>query len=278
MSEMPDTQKNGQPDVAGIDLQKVGIRELKVPINFVRKEGTPISLETNVSMYVDLNAEVKGISMSRLPRTLYEYLNKGEVSYQLMEDILKDLKEKLFSKNSFLKFKFNYPMEKTAPASGLKGFDYYPTFIEKKLIGDEIKTTMKIQVRYMAHCPCSAELSEHLRSQGIMAYPHAQPGFADVTVRVKKDELLYIEDLVKLTEDALQTIPYPIVKREDEMEIARRSGETQMFVEDAARRVSSKLENLSQIDDWMVVCNNDEQLHSHFATSIVFKGVEGGLR
>lgn len=275
---LPDVQKDGTPDVKGIDLQKVGIRELKIPVNFVTKNNSIMTLETNVSMYVDLNAEVKGISMSRLPRTLYEYLEKEEVSFRLMEDILKDFKEKLKSKNSFMKFKFNYPLIKKAPASGLEGWEYYPTYVEKKLIGDEITTYIRVIVRYMSHCPCSAELSEHLRKQNINAYPHAQPGYATVTVKVKNGTMLYIEDLIKTIEEAIYTIPYPIVKREDEMEIARRSGEVQIFVEDASRRISYGVNKLGEVEDWLVVCNHDEELHTHYATSIVFKGIEGGLR
>ena len=62
------------------------------------------------------------------------------------------------------------------------------------------------------------------------------------------------------------------------MEIARRSGEVQIFVEDASRRISYEINQMEEVEDWLVVCNHDEELHTHFATSIVFKGIKGGLR
>ena len=108
-------------------IPKVGVRNVRVPIKYKRKGETPIKLETKVSMYVNLTEELKGINMSRLSRTLYEYVDNDEhVSTDFMSDLLASFQERLKAENAYVKFRFDYPVRKKSLISDNSGWMYYP--------------------------------------------------------------------------------------------------------------------------------------------------------
>jgi len=67
-------------------------------------------------------------------------------------------------------------------------------------------------------------------------------------------------------------------KREDEAEFARLNGSNLLFCEDAARIAYDALDGDDRVLDFSVVCAHHESLHKHDAISVIYKGIEGGLR
>ena len=67
-------------------------------------------------------------------------------------------------------------------------------------------------------------------------------------------------------------------KREDEAEFARLNGSNLLFCEDAARIAHEALDPDPKVLDFVVVCSHHESLHKHDAVSVIYKGIEGGLR
>lgn len=299
-----------KPPVSNIHLPKVGINEFKIPVKYKQKSGGTIKLETTTSMYVSLNAETKGINMSRLPRTLYEHIDADEdVSLDLMEKILKDFKTKLESKDSYLKLKLNYPVRKASLITKASGWMYYPVEIEATLLEDQTEPTFSLLVSifYSSTCPCSKGLSEKLEAGIVIrnsddikieclpdedkqrytqdgevccqtGTPHAQRSRADIKIRFNKENPVWIEDIVEATEAAIKTPVQIIVKREDEQEFARLNAQNQMFVEDAVRLLSEAVDKIPGVTDWSVVSLHFESLHPSNAVCVNWKGVPGGLR
>jgi GTP cyclohydrolase I len=72
-------------------------------------------------------------------------------------------------------------------------------------------------------------------------------------------------------------LPYPIIKRVDEQEIARIAGQNPMFVEDAIRAISQALNNMNGLVDWIVKCSHEESIHTSEAIAINWKGEMGGF-
>jgi len=132
-----------------------------------------------------------------------------------------------------------------------------------------------ISVQYSSYCPCSAELSKDLVKQGVnMGFPHAQRSFAKVLIEVKEPNIIWLEEVVDAVYDVIKTKPYPIIKRIDEQEIAKVASENPLFVEDACRLISEKLNKDNRIYDWVVKCVHEESIHTSNAIAVNCKGVD----
>ena len=245
---------------------------------------------------------------SRLVRTLYEHIDADhDISIDLMEMILKDFQTKLKSTDSYLKFKFNYPIRKQSLITKASGWVYYPVVLESKMVNKQLQFMMEVKVYYSSTCPCSASLSKDLEKglviregknvpisslddvdkqrytkdgqiQPQSGTAHAQRSEANIRLIFDKEDPVWIEDVVKLAEDALKTPVQVVVKRPDEQFFAKLNFENQMFVEDAVRRVSEALDIERKILDFSIACVHAESLHPFNAVSVNWKGIPGGLR
>ena len=237
------------------------------------------TLKANISAYVSLGQGSKGINMSRLIRVAQPFLD-SELSLYAMKSILKEYKEKVGAEESYIKFKFDYPIRQKALRSDLTGWQYYSCATEGRMdVDGNFNLYLTVEYTYSSACPCSNELSEHARKErGIPAIPHSQRSSAVVTVKIDIDNVLYIEDLVEHLNNALHTEVQVMVKRADEQAFAELNAAYPKFVEDATRLIYSELDKDKKILDFNVICNHFESLHKHNACAVIFKGIEGGLR
>jgi GTP cyclohydrolase IB len=278
-ASLPDLQ-NGPASLiegANVPIQQVGISNFRLPLLYPRPDGELVRLDTSVDGYVGLQADKKGINMSRIIRTFYDF--KDEIFHpDKLKEVLEAYKDKMESHSGFLKLTFSYPMLQESLRSGLEGYQYYDVAFEGKL--DEYNNFRKylhLQFEYSSACPCSFELAEHAReTREIAAISHSQRSVANLTVEL--GDSLFIDDLVELSRDALKTETQVMVKREDEQAFAEMNGAFQKFVEDAARLLYSELDRDSRIRDFVVRCAHLESLHSHDAVSRICKGIPDGLR
>ena len=276
---LPDLQ-NGPSSLiegANVPIQQVGISNFRVPLKYATPDGELLTLETSVDGYVGLDAGKKGINMSRIMRTFYEFQN--DVFYPgKIEEILRAYKKELDSKTAFLKLSFSYPMMKQSLRSGLEGYQYYDVSFEGKM--DEygrFRKFVHLEFVYSSACPCSYELAEHAReTRDVATIPHSQRSVASLTMELNDD--LFVDDIVEICQNALHTETQVMVKREDEQAFAEMNGAYQKFVEDAARLLYDELNAKDEIFDFVVRCAHMESLHSHDAVSRICKGVQNGLR
>ncbi len=276
---LPDLQ-NGPSSLiegANVPIQQVGISNFKLPLHIKTREGAPLVLEVSVDGYVSLEAGKKGINMSRIMRTFYEFKDRV-FTIDLLEEILKAYKTQLESQESFLRLSFSYPLLMESLRSGMEGYQYYDVAWEGRLDNyDRFTKHMHLNFVYSSACPCSYELAEHAReTRGVAAIPHSQRSVADITVALQ--DAFLVEDLVQICRNALKTETQVMVKREDEQAFAELNGAYQKFVEDAARLLYEELDSYNSIRDFVVRCAHLESLHSHDAVSRICKGLPNGLR
>lgn len=276
---LPDLQ-NGPASLiegANVPIQQVGISNFKLPLKYPTPSGDLLTLETSVDGYVGLSAGKKGINMGRIMRTFYRFQN--DIFHpEKLEEVLFAYKEDLDSETAFLRLSYNYPMLKKSLRSQNEGYQYYTVSIEGKLDEENLFTCfMHLDFEYSSACPCSYELSEHAReTRNIATIPHSQRSVANLTIQLNSD--LFVDDLVGICREALQTETQVIVKREDEQAFAEMNGAFQKFVEDAARLLYDELNRDERIHDFVVRCAHLESLHSHDAVSRICKGLPNGLR
>ena len=274
-ASMPDLQNGPSSLIRGAkqQIQHVGISNFRLPITYLRRDGGEVSLETSVTGTVSLEAEKKGINMSRIMRSFYKCAEDA-VSFEVIEAALDAYKSDLESFDARISMRFSYPMKVTSLRSGLEGYQYYDIAMELVERDGERKKIMHLDYVYSSTCPCSLELSEHARQfRGQLATPHSQRSVARISVEVDQDApCLWFEDLIAMARDAVPTETQVMVKREDEQAFAELNAANPIFVEDAARSFTEALKADVRILDFRVMASHQESLHSHDAVSILTEG------
>jgi|TARA_Y100000310_G_scaffold314641_1_gene364210 GTP cyclohydrolase I len=255
-------------------INKVGVNNIRVPAKVRNKHFGSYDVVANTAMYVDLAADVKGVSMSRFIRTLQNHLNEV-IGNNEIKTILKTIQKELGndSKCAYIEMDFEIPVIQTSPKSKRKFPQYYDVGFRGSLIDGTFKFYQIVNVQYLSCCPCSAELSKHLETdQNSKGYPHAQRSLAKVIVETKlPNRNLWLEDIIHYIEEAVVTIPYPIILRPDEQEVARLAAENTQFVEDSIRSISKTLDEDKRILNWIIKCEHFESIHKSNAIAIMYK-------
>jgi len=263
---------------ANVPIQHVGVSNFRLPIRVRTKRGEAVSLEAKVTGTVSLEAELKGINMSRIVRSFYDHQN-GVFTLEWLGRILKAYLRRIRSKDARLKIALSYPMKQQSLRSGLEGWQYYQVAMEGVLTHTgRYRRFLHFDFVYSSSCPCSAELAEHARDRrNVYSIPHSQRSKARVSVEVAPGCKLAVEDLHAHCLRALKTETQVMVKREDEQAFAELNGAYIKFVEDAVRLLYHELAGDRRIADFQVACAHLESLHSHDAVSVICKGVPGGF-
>ena len=130
----PDLQNGPSSLIQGspVEIQQVGIHNFRLPLRYRKKDGGEIELETKVTGTVSLEAHKKGINMSRIMRSFYEFKN-DVFSIDKLETVLSSYKDKLKSFDAKVALKFSYPIIQPSLRSGLEGYQYYDVTLEGNL-------------------------------------------------------------------------------------------------------------------------------------------------
>ncbi|WP_136645813.1 GTP cyclohydrolase FolE2 [Tabrizicola sp. YIM 78059] len=269
---MPDLQNGPSSLIRGAKarIQHVGISNFRLPIRYATRDGGAVVLETSVTGTVSLEAEKKGINMSRIMRSFYAHAER-EFSFGVIEAALDDYIRDLGSFDARIQMRASFPMQLSSLRSGLSGWQYYDIALELVETAGVRKRILHLDYVYSSTCPCSLELSEHARmTRGQLATPHSQRSVARLSVELTAE--MAIEDLIDLARSAVVTETQVMVKREDEQAFAELNAANPVFVEDAARLFCEALRADPRIGDFRVIASHQESLHSHDAISLLTEG------
>jgi GTP cyclohydrolase I len=268
---LPDLQNGPSSLIRGARarIQHVGISNFRLPIRYATREGS-VLLETSVTGTVSLEADKKGINMSRVMRSFYAHAGR-EFSFGVIEAALDDYLRDLGSFDARIQMRTSFPMQMQSLRSGLSGWQYYDVALELVDQGGVRKRIVHLDYVYSSTCPCSLELSEHARmTRGQLATPHSQRSVARLSVELTGE--MMVEDLIDLARRAVVTETQVMVKREDEQAFAELNAANPIFVEDAARLFCEALRADGRIGDFRVLASHQESLHSHDAISLLTEG------
>lgn len=248
------------PSNHNIYLENVGITDLKLPIKILQKDNNFQSSIATISCYVDLAADVKGISMSRLLEVLHEYTYKP-LNIDIIQDVTKVIRARSKSDKCRLEIEFPYFMEKTAPVSLKKGYVHHLIKFKCTNNLDVMDIKFETTVVVTSLCPCSKEIS--------VSSAHNQKCY--VTVEYMTDSWVWVETIITEVEKCGSSEIYSILKRPDEKVVTERAYNNPLFVEDIARNVYTTLENISGVTSFKVSVVSDESIHLHKAIAIASK-------
>lgn len=242
-------------DSRGVDIQKVGVKDVEIPLIIQRKNEKEQVVSAKARITVSLPRNYKGTHMSRFMEVLGEWSQKNLLGVDIQGCIV-DVVNKLEAKSAELKFKFKYFIDKKAPVSNYSSPMGYDCSFEG-VINDGYKFILGVSVPLTTLCPCSKEISQY--------GAHNQRAVIKTRISYDPDKIIWIEDLIELIESCGSSPVYPILKREDEKFVTEKAYENPKFVEDVIRDVVLKLRNHSDVDWFEVECEAFESIHNHSA-------------
>ncbi|WP_100065031.1 GTP cyclohydrolase FolE2 [Miniphocaeibacter massiliensis] len=240
-----------QKDTRRVYLNEVGIKDLTFPIEIKNKDGKWQTTHAKISLSVDLDPEQRGTHMSRFVDIIQE---NNRIDLNHIKNILSIIQEKLGATKSFIELQFEYFIKKEAPVS--KKISYINVGVNYKAwLDKELEFEMTVITPVTTLCPCSKEISE--------ASAHNQRG--NVSITVKSNEFIWIEDLVKISEDSASSPLYALLKRPDEKYVTEYAYNNPRFVEDVCREVKLKLEKENISKKYEILVESFESIHNHNA-------------
>ena len=250
-----------QRDYRQIPLAKAGIKNLLYPIDVLDRENKIQHTVARVSMLVDLPHHFKGTHMSRFVEILNE--QRGRVSLRNIGAILTAMTDRFDCNSAHLEIRFPYFIEKAAPVSKTRSLmDYQCAFLasfDRRHEPHAQDLMVEVVTPVSTLCPCSKEISDH--------GAHNQRSW--ITVRVRSRELVWIEELIGISEAQASSGLFSLLKREDEKYVTEQAYAQPRFAEDMVRSVAQQLRQDNRITWFQVESENMESIHNHNAYAMV---------
>ena len=254
---LQDTQN--QRDERRLPIDRVGVKDLRYPIQIRDKDHSLQSTIATVQLTVDLPHHFKGTHMSRFVEVLNSH---GPVLHvDNIRDVLEQLTTRLQSTCAHVDFEFPFFLEKKAPVTGAVGLIDYVARFNATMENGKMDFVVTTVVPVTTLCPCSKAIS----ARGA----HNQRGHVTLAVRCSKP--MWIEDMIRLVEDSASSELYSLLKRPDEKAVTERAYDNPVFVEDLVRNVASRCEEDANILWYRVEAENFESIHNHNAYALIEK-------
>lgn len=253
-----------QEDTREVDIQKVGINNLDVPLRIQRKNDTNQTVNAKVRMSVSLPRKYKGTHMSRFVEVLNLYRMKN-FSSEDIKCLLSDIKKVLKAESANAKFNFQYFVDKKSPVTKLSFPLAYDCSFEGNLNKEDYKFILGIKVPVATLCPCSKEISDFSA--------HNQRASVKVKVAFSQEKYnLWPEDLIEMIESCASVPLYAILKRSDEKYVTEAAYNNPKFVEDILRDIVIKLRSDKRIESFETEIEAFESIHNHNAWAYQAEG------
>jgi GTP cyclohydrolase I len=245
------------PDLRRLPIDRVGIKDIRHPVRVKDKSQGEQHTIATFNMYVELPHNFKGTHMSRFVEILNQH--DMEISVESFKEMLREMSERLNARAGRIEMTFPYFINKAAPISGVKSLmDYQVTFLGEIRDGKDVMT-IRVIVPVTSLCPCSKEISDR----------GAHNQRSHVTVTVRTNTFVWIEDLIELVEKQASCELYGLLKRPDEKYVTERAYDNPKFVEDMVRDVAARLNDDERIEGYQVESENFESIHNHSAYAMI---------
>jgi GTP cyclohydrolase I len=234
------------------------VKNVKYPIIVADRTNEIQNTIAELDIYVELPHNHRGTHMSRFMEVLNHFHKENLI--EKLPEFLNEVKFALQADAAYTNIQFPYFIKKKAPVSGIESLQYYVCTFEAAM-RDEYNLTIGVEVPVTTLCPCSKEISDD--------GAHSQR--SKVTVKVKFQDFVWLEELIELVESCASCDIYPLLKRVDEKYVTEKAYDNPAFVEDMVRDVTIKLQSDKRITSYQVESENYESIHAHNAYAYVVK-------
>jgi GTP cyclohydrolase I len=260
--EIEDVQ--GSADTRQIAINKVGIKDIRHPVRVRdRSEGEQHTVAT-FNMYVYLPHNFKGTHMSRFVAILNNH--EREITVSSFKDMLSEMAGLLESEVGHIEMSFPFFVNKKAPVTGVESLMDYEVTLIGEIRNGKPEMFTRVIVPVTSLCPCSKKISDY----------GAHNQRSHVTVTVRAQDFVWIEDIIDLVEQEASSEVYGLLKRPDEKYVTERAYNNPKFVEDMVRDVAGRLNDDERITAYTVEAENFESIHNHSAYALIERDKESG--
>jgi GTP cyclohydrolase IB len=239
-----------------VKINKVGVKNVRYPIIVDDRENKNQHTIGDLDIFVELPHHHRGTHMSRFLEVLNRFHEDNLISK--LPEFLTEIKQTLNAEAAYTVIRFPYFIRKHAPVSGIASLQSYICVFEASM-KEEFEISIGVKVPITTLCPCSKEISDD--------GAHSQR--SEVTVKIKFNEFVWLEELIDIVESCGSCEIYPLLKRIDEKYVTEKAYENPSFVEDIVRDITLKLQNDKRITHYIVESENYESIHSHNAYACV---------
>jgi GTP cyclohydrolase I len=250
-------------DDRGITLDRVGIRDLHLPIRVRQRAGGEARVVGALDATVELAHHDRGTHMSRFVEILSGWSRK-RVSQEEMHEALRDLATAFSARAAYLSMSFKYFLDKLTPVSRLPCQLDYDCRFDAKMLGEDFAFALEVHVPVLTVCPCSLEIAA--------VGAHSQRAVVRALVGTAVGVVVWLEEIIPLLEAQGSYEVFPILKREDEKHVTEQAFANPKFVEDVVRDSVLALQGLKGVIWYQVTCDSMESIHNHNAYAFASGG------
>ncbi|MBC7421310.1 MAG: GTP cyclohydrolase I FolE2 [Bdellovibrio sp.] len=275
MKVLPDVMLEKSQQYQHLDW--VGMTQIQSAV-LIGQAGVQLAVPMSLDIGVSLAENNRGIHMSRLYQLQQSQILNQNFSSQMMQKFTRDCLDSQAGISDFssAKLSLQWPRQTLSLKSNLPGFRQYPVQFIFEQDKNKFQTWLQFEILYSSTCPQSAGVSMeviHHETNGKMferfpATPHAQRSRAQIRLQLQNFSQNAVEQFIVSAENILGTPVQTTVKKIDEMEFARLNAQNLMFCEDAVRKLANLLNQQKEVLGFHVLCEHQESLHPHNATSI----------
>lgn len=246
-------------DDRDLRVDEVGIAGIRYPVAVADREHGRQNTIAEMSMSVDLPAQVRGAHLSRFVEVLHE--TAGEITPQTIPAILEAMRARLGASSARLEASFPFFLRRVAPVTGAAALMEYQSWLAGETTAAGGFVMLGVRVPVTSVCPCSKAISDY----------GAHNQRATITICVRPSDMtsvpaqIWAEDLIEIAEAAGSCPVFPLLKRPDERHVTMRAHDHPVFVEDMARAAAQALGDDTRIAWFSVEADSDESIHNHGA-------------
>jgi len=245
------------PDNRNIPINKVGIKAIRHPFEFLDKGSHQQATVGTFDMAVNLPHHQKGTHMSRFVALLNE--NVQQLSIRSFMPLLQEMTQRLEAESGYITLNFPYFINKSAPITGVKSLLDYQVTLDGSWSADGSKITIEVLIPVTSLCPCSKKISDY----------GAHNQRSHITIKAQVSEQLFVDDLIQLIEKQASSELYSLLKRPDEKYVTEMAYDNPKFVEDVVRDIANALNNDERILAYTLEAENFESIHNHSAYAVI---------
>ncbi len=255
-NSLKDTQNS--KDTRGVDIQKVGVKDVEIPLIIQRKNAEDQVVRAKARMSVSLPRHYKGTHMSRFMALLDTY-RTTPMTMDLFKQMAAEMLPLLNAAKGDLIVSFPYFINKKAPVSGVASLMDYQVTWTAAATEEAVEFELNVVVPVMSLCPCSKAISEY----------GAHNQRSHITVQMVSNEDYSMDEVIKLIEKQGSSELWALLKRPDEKYVTETSYDNPKFVEDLIRDVASQVKQIPGIVRYRIEAENFESIHNHSAYAVI---------
>ena len=293
MLKLPDT--HGKNPEISVPINKVGLLNIKMPINFIRSQHKQIMVIPTFDIFIDLPAYQKGIHPSRNYEAITEVLANLVDDTIKLEDACLTISRELLERHEYasraeVKAFGEAVFERKTPRTGMLTFESFEIMASATFErnGDGVTSATKkvgVGITGMTACPCTQEIirahiSDRLREeqgltkaqvesilQDIPVATHVQRSYGSIMMEVPSGFDVDVMRLIEVIEKGMSSSTFELLKRSDEAALVLNALARPRFVEDCIRyMMKGFVEEFVEMPDSVSVTfyqRNEESIHRH---------------